>query len=53
MLHILLVAHKFIYHKQEFFYSFELNSTVHKHNIRWSNDLHVPLINENYGKVSK
>ena len=53
---ILLFVHKFIYHKHRLpdilSNYFKLNNTVHDHDTRGSNDLHVTAVNNNYGRRS-
>ena len=53
---ILLFVHKFIHRKNclpnVFADYFVLNRNVHSHIARGINDLHVTVVNENYGKKS-
>ena len=53
---ILLFVGKFIYHKHRlpgiFSNYFTLNNSVHNHDTRGSNDLHVTAVSNNYGRRS-
>ena len=54
---ILLFVHKFIHRKNclpnVFADYFVLNRNVHSHITRSNNDLHVTVVNKNYGKKSQ